>query len=284
MQQVMSENVQGEVDKVQSSESPTPKKDLPFALEVENVTVRYRAYQERPGTFKEHVLQMVRTGKWPKYYSSFDALDGISFKVPAGSSVGIIGSNGAGKSTLLKTLSGVIRPTTGEVVSRGKVDSLISLGAGFDKELNAVENIFLYGSLHRVPKEELAKRVPKILEFAELEEFKEMPVRYYSSGMFARLGFSCALDMDPDILLVDEVLSVGDARFRAKSNEAMQNLLKSGRTIVVVSHGLKAMANLVERIILLSKGKIVFDGDPQEAIKIYLSKDYEVALDGKRLS
>ncbi|MCI5064778.1 ABC transporter ATP-binding protein [bacterium] len=254
----------------------------PPALEVKNVTVQYRAYKERPGTFKEHFLQFARTGRWPKYYSRFEALQNLSFTVEAGTSLGIIGSNGAGKSTLLKTLSGVIRPTKGEVLARGKVDSLISLGAGFDKELNAVENIYLYGSLHRIPKGEIEARVPRILEFAELEEFQEMPVRYFSSGMFARLGFSCALDMDPDILLVDEVLSVGDARFRQKSQEAMQNLLKSGRTIVVVSHGLRAMADLVDRIILLSKGRIVFDGAPDEAIKIYLSEDYEVALDGKR--
>lgn len=276
--QLASDNTQIKEDS--DGESQVEPKGL--ALDVRDITVQYRAYQERPGTFKEHVLKFAKTGKWPKYYSTFNALDGMSFSIEKGTSVGIIGSNGAGKSTLLKTLSGVIKPTAGEVVSHGKVDSLISLGAGFDKELNAIENIFLYGSLHRVPRAEIETRIPRILEFAELEEFKEMPVRYYSSGMFARLGFSCALDMDPDILLVDEVLAVGDSRFKSKSNQAMRKLLQSGRTIVIVSHSLTQMQDLAERIILLSKGKIIFDGDPKEAINLYLSKDYEVALDGKR--
>lgn len=264
-----------------SCDEQSAKKEV--SIEVSNVTVQYRAYKERPGTFKEHFIQCVKTGRWPQYFSTFKALDNISFTITKGSSVGVIGSNGAGKSTLLKVLSGVLKPSSGHVYCNGKVDSLISLGAGFDRELNAIENIYLYGSLYLVPKDEITARVPKILEFAELTEFAETPLRYYSSGMFARLGFSCALDMNPDILLVDEVLAVGDERFRKKSHAAMQKLLKEGRTVIMVSHGLDGLKSSVERILLLSKGRLIFDGDPKEAIKIYLDEKYETALDGKRL-
>ncbi|MCB0320044.1 MAG: ABC transporter ATP-binding protein [Bdellovibrionales bacterium] len=264
-------------------EHPSSKGSSKNALELKNVTVQYRAYRERPGTFKEHVIRCVKSGRWPKSYTTFKALNNLSFSIPAGSSVGIIGSNGAGKSTLLKTLSGVLKPSRGQVLRRGRVDSLISLGAGFDRELNAIENIFLYGSLHQFTRARIAERVPKILEFAELTEFAQTPVKYYSSGMFARLGFSCALDMDPDILLVDEVLSVGDSRFRKKSNEAMKKHLTSGKTIVIVSHALNSLKDITDRIIVLSKGEVVFDGDPSEAIRMYLGDDYKTALDGKRL-
>lgn len=251
------------------------------AIEAKDVVIRYRSYRERPGTFKEHVLQFLKKGR-SRYYETFNALAGVSFTIQKGTIVGFIGSNGAGKSTLLKVLNGVLKPTSGTIKVQGKVDSLIKLGAGFDKELNAVENIYLYGSLHRRPRALIKERVPKILEFAELTEFAHTPVRYYSSGMFARLGFSCALDMNPDVLLVDEVLAVGDERFRAKSREAMMNLLQSGKTIVLVSHNINMMQELCNKIGVLSKGRLIFFGDPTEAIAIYRAEDYEAALDGKR--
>lgn len=252
------------------------------AIEVDNVTVRYRAYTQRPSSLKEHLLGFVKNRGF-KYYTTFDALSEVNFSVPKGKFLGIIGSNGAGKSTLLKTLRGVIVPTEGSITMRGSVDSLIKLGAGFDRELNAIENIYLYGSLYRIPREEIKERVPKILEFSELEEFSLTPVKYYSSGMFARLGFSCALDMNPDILLVDEVLAVGDERFRAKCSKEMDKFLASGKTIVMVSHGINALQQKSDIMGVLSKGKLLYYGDPAEAVKIYRDDErYQTSLDGKR--
>lgn len=283
----------GAKDASSQAEETAPKKE-PYvippdlapedtAIDVDNITVTYRAYTERPGTFKEIALNFIKERK-VRYYTTFDALSEVSFKVPKGRIVGFIGSNGAGKSTLLKTLSGVLKPATGEVTSKGRIDSLISLGSGFDREANAIENIYLYGSLHRVPREVIRERVPRILAFAELEEFAYTPVRYYSSGMYARLGFSCALDMNPDILLVDEVLAVGDERFRKRSREAMDNLLLSGKTIVMVSHAINMLRDFADVIGVLSKGKLIFYGDPHEAVNVYRHDSYETALDGKRLS
>ncbi|MCB0354769.1 MAG: ABC transporter ATP-binding protein [Bdellovibrionales bacterium] len=283
----------GEQREDDQAEQAPPKKEpytLPpdlapedTAIDVDNITVTYRAYTERPGTFKEIALNFIKERK-ARYYTTFDALSEVSFKVPKGKIVGFIGSNGAGKSTLLKTLSGVLKPASGIVTAKGRIDSLISLGSGFDREANAIENIYLYGSLHRVPRDVIKARVPKILAFAELEEFAYTPVRYYSSGMYARLGFACALDMNPDILLVDEVLAVGDERFRKRSREAMDNLLLSGKTIVMVSHAINMLRDFADIIGVLSKGKLIYYGDPFEAVKVYRDESYEVALDGKRLA
>lgn len=253
-----------------------------MAVELRNVTVTYRLYDERPTSFKESVIRAVKERKI-RYYESFEAVSDVSFSVPKGQIVGIIGSNGAGKSTLLKAISGVLIPARGEVIVKGSMDSLISLGAGFDHELNAVENIYLYGSLHQISRAEIKERIPKILEFAELEEFAYTPIKYYSSGMFARLGFACAIDKDPDVLLVDEVLAVGDERFNNKSRKRMQELLDSDKTIIMVSHGINAMVKLADQIAVLSKGKLVFFGDPKEAAKVYRGESYESALDGQRL-
>jgi len=251
-------------------------------IEVRDVVVEYRAYKERPTTLKEHVIGLVGSGKF-RYYSAFEALSHVSFTVENGTILGIIGSNGAGKSTLLKVLNGVLKPSQGEVVRRGRIDSLISLGAGFDSDLNAVENIYLYASLHQIPKNEIADRVESILSFAELEEFSLTPVKYYSSGMRARLGFACAIDTDPDILLLDEVLEVGDERFKEKCRAEMKRLLSSGKTIIMVSHAMSTIQKLASKVVLLSKGRVVFEGDPKEGIAMYRDKKYETALDGKRI-
>lgn len=253
-----------------------------MAISIEDITVAYRSYKERPTTLKESLVKFARTGKI-RYYSTFNALENISFQVQRGEVFGIIGSNGAGKSTLLRVLSGVLPPVQGTLTVNGSVDSLIQLGAGFDSELNAVENIFLSGSLHRRSRTEMAKRVEPILDFAELKEFAETPIKYYSSGMFARLGFSVAIDRDPDILLVDEVLAVGDERFQEKCRGVFQDYLNRKKTIVMVSHSLEAISKLATRIALLSKGRIVFCGDPKEAVKRYRDGSYEIALDGHRL-
>jgi len=232
----------------------------------------------------KHILEVKQlTKQYPTKTGVFTAVDGISLSLRKGEVLGFLGANGAGKSTLLITLSGVLKPASGEVLMHGSVDSLISLGAGFDRELNAIENIYLYASLHKVPKERIQERIPSILEFAELQEFAETPIRYYSSGMYARLGFSCAIDINPDILLVDEVLAVGDERFNKKCRDVMFKLLQSGKTIVMVTHNLSMIEKMADQVGVLSKGRLIYFGDPSTALEVYRDKNYEFALDGKRL-
>ena len=251
-----------------------------IALKLNNVTVSFRSYKERPTSFKEYVVRLAKKGN-QKYYSTFDALKNVSFDVPKGSVLGIIGSNGAGKSTLLKTMAGIIPPTSGQVITNGKLDSFIQLGAGFDAELNAIENIFLNCSLHKMPRSVIKKRIPDILDFAELTEFSTTPIKYYSSGMFARLGFAVAIERSPDILLVDEILSVGDERFRDKCDAVFDKYLSEGRTIIMVSHNLEKMREMSNKIALVSKGEIAFLGEPNVALKMYRDTDYKTALAGQ---
>jgi ABC-2 type transport system ATP-binding protein/lipopolysaccharide transport system ATP-binding protein len=248
-----------------------------LAVDVDNITISFRAYKERPTTLKESFLRFLKTGK-VKYYDTFNALTNVSFQVKRGEVFGIIGSNGAGKSTLLRTIAGVLPPREGSVEVNGKVDSLIQLGAGFDAELNAIENIYLNGSLHKLSRSFIKSRVPEILKFAELEDFATTPIKYYSSGMSARLGFAVAVDREPDILIVDEVLAVGDERFKIKCDKVFQRLLDQKKTIIIVSHSLSQMQEMADKILLLSKGHVVFLGDPKEAIKNYRDDSYQTAL------
>ncbi|MCL4143421.1 UNVERIFIED_CONTAM: hypothetical protein GTU68_045305 [Idotea baltica] len=206
------------------------------------------------------------------------ALNGISFNVSEGEIYGIIGSNGAGKSTLLNVLAGVLPPSNGFYKIKGELDSLRSLGAGFDSELNAIENIYLYCSLRGRKKDDITKHIPKILEFAELEKFATTPIKYYSSGMYARLGFSVALDQKPDVLLVDEVLAVGDDRFQKKCSDVFKEYLKTGKTVIIVSHDMATLQNLCTKAAVLANGKLVFEGDPKEAIDYYRQENYETRL------
>ena len=249
----------------------------PLAIDIREVTVAYRSYKERPTSLKESIIRLLRTGSL-RSYSTFNALQKVSFQVPRGGCVGVIGSNGSGKSTLLKVLCGVLHPTRGTVAMNGSVGSLIELGVGFDPELNAVENIYLNGSLHRRSKSEMESRVEQILSFAELEQFSTTPVKYYSSGMMARLGFACAIDIDPAILLVDEVLAVGDERFREKCEAVFERFFGVEKTLIIVSHDLEMLRKRAQTIVLLSRGEIVFEGDPETAIAMYRDRSYETAL------
>lgn len=251
--------------------------DTSSAITVQGVTVNYRAYHERPTSLKESIIKCLRYGI-VRHYSTFEALSDVSFSVPKGSVLGIIGSNGSGKSTLLKVLGCVLEPTKGSVQVKGRIASLIELGAGFDPDLNAIENIYLHGSLFKRTRTEMATRVESILEFSELSEFRYTPVKYYSSGMYARLGFSVAIDIDPDVLLVDEILAVGDERFQEKCIRAMENFVKSGKTIVIVSHNLDWVVDKADTIALLSRGNLVFFGDPRSALEKYRSQDYQTRL------
>ena len=252
------------------SEAISP--DLP-AVEVNNVTIKFRSYERRPTTIKESFLTLFRDGK-VKHYRTFDALQGISFSVPRGGIFGIIGANGAGKSTMLRTITGVLPPSQGNVVVRGRIDSLIELGAGFDHELNAIENIYLNRSLYGMTRNKIKDRIPAIIEFAELEDFATTPIKYYSSGMSARLGFAVAIDREPDILVVDEVLAVGDERFHVKCMDVIKRFLKQKKTIVIVSHNLEQIRMMADQVALLSKGRLLYLGEPSEAIDRYRDDSY----------
>ena len=255
-----------------SEVSSAPAEDV--VLSVRDVTVAYRSYKERPTTIKESLLRFIKHGQI-SHYSTFDALSNVSFDIRRGSVFGLIGSNGSGKSTLLKVMAGVLSPTKGTVDRKGTIASLIELGAGFDPELNAIENIYLYCSLHGKSRNQIRERVPHVLEFAELNDFATTPVKYYSSGMFARLGFSVAIDIDPDILLVDEILAVGDERFQNKCLKVFDRFLASGKTIVMVTHALQAFEGKVDQALLLSRGRVLFDGDPKRALEMYRDPSYQ---------
>lgn len=247
------------------------------SVEVTDVTVAYRAYTHRPTSLKESVIRMLR-GNFQKTYSTFNALSNVTFNVPKGTVFAIVGSNGCGKSTLLKVLAGVLKPVTGSVRINGEVASLIELGAGFDPELTGVENIYLNGSLHKRNETFMKNRVKQILDFAELHEFAHTPVKYYSSGMYARLGFSVAVDIDPDVLLVDEILSVGDERFQDKCKGVFADFIKRGKTIILVSHDLGMIENKAHQAVLLERGKPVFIGDPKKAVEMYRNGTYKTVL------
>lgn len=207
----------------------------------------------------------------------FWALKDVSFEVRPGEALGIIGPNGSGKSTTLKLLSRILRPNGGRIIVKGRVGALIELGSGFHPDLTGRENVFLNASILGMSKEEIEKKYDEIVDFAELHEFMDMPVKWYSSGMHARLGFSVAANTSPDILLVDEVLSVGDFGFQRKCFDKMKSFKAQGTTIVFVSHNLQAVASLCDRAILLSKGVVNFEGIPENVIGHYLNNFVKIS-------
>ena len=204
----------------------------------------------------------------------FLALQDISFDIRRGEAVGIIGSNGAGKSTILKLLSGIMKPTSGTVSHQGRLSALIEVGAGFHPDLTGRENIFLNGAILGMQRSEIRSKLDQIVSFSGIEEFIDTPVKRYSSGMYARLGFSVAAHVDPDILIIDEVLSVGDFVFQNKCLQKMRSVLASGATVIFVSHNLKAVSDLCGRGILLDHGRMVKSGPTHDVIRTYLKQDY----------
>lgn len=197
------------------------------------------------------------------------ALKNINLKIKKGETVGIIGKNGAGKSTLLKLIAGVSQPTNGRIFVTGRVVPLIELGAGFHPELTGRENIYLNGVILGLSEKEIRQRVNEIIKFSEIEKFIDTPVKFYSSGMYMRLAFSVSVFVDPEILLVDEILAVGDEQFQKKCLQRMSEFKKNGVTIVFVSHNLNIVKNFCSRVLYLQEGKIIFDGKPEEAINYY---------------
>jgi len=237
-----------------------------IAVRVSNITVKYRIPTEKIDSLKHFFIKKI---KREIRYEDFFALQDVSFTVKKGEVFGIIGHNGAGKSTLLKTIAGVIKPTSGTCERFGSMAPLIELGAGFNDELTGIENIYLNGLLLGHSKQFISEKLEEIIEFSELGKFIHMPLKNYSSGMRARLGFSIATIVQPDILLVDEVLSVGDKHFQEKSERKIRSIIDNGTTVLLVSHSLTLIENICTKVMWLENGRIKDIGTPKETVIRY---------------
>lgn len=236
------------------------------AISVQNVTMSFNLNKEKVDNLKEYVIKLI-TRKLE--YKKFDALKDISFEVKKGEHLAILGFNGAGKSTLLKTIVGVYKPTSGKVEKQGVIAPLLELGAGFDPNYSGKENIFLYGAILGYSREYIQSKYDEIVEFSELGHFINVPLKNYSSGMKARLGFSIATAVDPDVLILDEVLSVGDAKFRTKSLKKVQSMFENGVTVLFVSHSIEQVKAICDKAILLNHGEIIASGGVDEVSAVY---------------
>lgn len=235
-------------------------------ISVEHVSMKFNLASEKFDSFKEYVIKSI---KKQVAYEEFWALKDVSFSVRKGEAVGLIGLNGSGKSTMLKAIAGVLKPTQGRIIVKGNIAPLIELGAGFDMDLTARENVFLNGSLLGYTREEMEGYYDEIVNFSELKDFMNVPVKNFSSGMVSRLAFAIATIGTPDILIVDEVLSVGDFRFQEKCEERIQNMMDSNTTILFVSHSINQVKKLCSKIIWLEKGKLKMTGESKELCDIY---------------
>ena len=246
---------------------PVPPAERPVAVRVQDVHVTYRASAERKPTVARMVRRLRRGEETVR---EIRALRGIDLEVRAGDVIGVVGANGAGKSTLMRTLAGILPPTRGRIEVHGRVSTLLALGVGFNAKLTGRENVTLGGLAAGLSRAEIARRYEEIADFAELgEDFMDLPMLTYSSGMYARLAFAVAVHMEPDILIVDEALSTGDARFKEKSFRRMQELCAQARTIFLVSHGLSTIAQLCTEAIWLHKGELVQRGAPARVVTDY---------------
>ena len=235
-------------------------------IEVENVTMKFRMSDEPLNSLKEVFTTAVK-GKLR--FNEFLALDHVSFALEKGKTLGLIGKNGAGKSTTLKLISGILKPTEGTIRTYGNIIPMLELGAGFDLELTGKENIYLNGAILGYSKEYLESKYDEIVDFAEIREFIDMPIRNYSSGMMARLAFSIASVVQPEILIVDEILAVGDVAFQEKSFNRMKELMSGGATVLFVSHDLEKIEEMCDKVIWLDHGKVVMMGKPDEVCDAY---------------
>lgn len=235
-------------------------------VSVENVSMEFRLYKEAVDNLKEFFIKKV---KRELSYDEFWALKNVSFEIQRGDAFGIVGTNGSGKSTLLKTIAGVLKPTKGTITVRGSVAPMIELGAGFDFDLTARENVFLNGAILGYDRHMLTEKFDEIIDFAELRDFVDVPIKNYSSGMVTRLGFSIATIEVPDVLIVDEILSVGDFRFQAKCEERINGMLSKGTTLLLVSHNTEQVERMCNRALLLSHGDPLMLGDAKEVCQRY---------------
>lgn len=243
--------------------------DRPVLIDVDHIDMEFILNKQKVDNLKEFVIRKI---KGNIEVAKFKALDDITFQVRKGERLAIMGLNGAGKSTLLKAIVGVYKPTAGKVTKHGVMAPLIELGAGFDPEYTGKENIYLYGAILGYSREFLDTKIQDIIDFSELGDFINVPLKNYSSGMKSRLGFSIATAVEPDILILDEVLSVGDAKFRRKSLAKVQSMFDHGVTVLFVSHSIDQVLAICDRAILLQKGKIIAEGTAEEVAVVYEEK------------
>ena len=241
-------------------------------IKLENISVRFKIYHNPSPSLKDIVVNMLTGNRNLNKVSGFYALDHLSLMINAGDRVGLIGMNGAGKSTLLKTISGIYHPHYGRLVVKGRVTPLMELGAGFDVEQSGRSNIYLNGALLGFSPAVMKKKEREIEEFSELGEFLDLPVKYYSSGMYGRLAFSIAAMTDPEILMIDEVFATGDGHFVEKSTKRVEQMVENSAILLVVSHNIEQIRRLCNRVIYLDHGKIIDDGDPERVIAGYQKK------------
>lgn len=235
-----------------------------LAIKVEDISKMYKLYEKPKDRFKE-ALGLSRKKRYYEHY----ALNHVSFDVKKGETVGIIGTNGSGKSTILKIITGVLNPTSGSLTVDGRISALLELGAGFNMEYTGIENIYLNGTMMGFSREEISGRLDSILQFADIGDFVNQPVKTYSSGMFVRLAFAVAINIEPEILIVDEALSVGDVFFQVKCYHKFEEFKKMGKTILFVSHDLSSISKYCDRVILLNKGIKLAEGRPKEIVDMY---------------
>lgn len=244
----------------------TMTNERPSAIKVQNVSLTYRTTFERVPTFKQAI---VRFGRGERAVREVQAVQDVSFVVPHGSTLGIIGVNGAGKSTLMRMMAGILPPTEGRIIVRGKVSTLLALGVGFNALLSGRENVVLGGLAMGMSRKQINERYEEIADFAELGDFIDMPMRTYSSGMYSRLAFAVSVHMDPDVLLIDEALSAGDAKFKEKAGQKMKSLMDNAGTMCLVSHGLGVVQELCTKTLWIHKGKMMMHGETADVIAEY---------------
>ena len=258
-----------ETDKKENEKQQKENKET--VVEIKNLTKKYKMYP----TKKDRLIEAVFPGI--KRHDTFCALEDFKLEVKKGEILGILGKNGAGKSTLLKMVTGVVTPTSGEIITKGKISSLLELGTAFNMDLTGIENIYQHGQVMGLTNEQIKAREQEIIDFADIGEHLYQPVKTYSSGMFARLAFSCAINVDPEILIVDEVLSVGDMAFQLKCFKKFDQFKKKGKTILFVTHSITDVLKNCTRTIIINSGKKVFDGGVKEGVEKY--KKMIVGLD-----
>ena len=241
--------------------------EVPWAVKVNDLSITYRTTFERKPTLKQ---ALVRFGRGQRAVREIEAIKNVSFDVRNGTAMGIIGSNGAGKSTLMRAMAGILPPTTGSIEVWGRASTLLALGVGFNHNLSGRENIILGGLAAGLSRREVEERAVEVAEWTELGDFIDMPMRTYSSGMSARVGFSVAVHMKPDILMIDEALSTGDAHFREKATAKMAELRESARAMFLVSHGLGSIKEMCNEAIWLDHGQLMLRGAPDQVVKAYM--------------
>lgn len=241
-----------------------PADTRPIAIDANNLGVKYSLRMTKKQTLKQSLIRRMRGGE-----TTFWALRNATFQVRHGESLGVVGPNGAGKSTLLQVLAGILMPSEGDLVVDGHVSSLLTLGVGFDQDLSGTDNIRLAGAFMGLDHKLVEQKLPEIVEYAELGDFIDVPIKTYSAGMRARLGFAIATSVEPDILLLDEVLATGDAQFRAKSKERVGELVQQAKAIVLVTHDMNWVTEYCNRAMLIEQGQIILEGSPEDVVRLH---------------